>query len=178
MSQTPKIIFLDFDGPLHPTTAIDGVRRPPDEASFLERDLFRWAFHLDVALSKAKDRENILIAAHSSWRQIPGLSQNLIREKLGPRLGAQYVGMTRPELKRWESIQEMCKRGGFDDFLIIDDAINEFPENLPQLVVCNPLKGLSDPTIQRRVIDWANEGQEHTEKHGHSSKRKIASAAH
>lgn len=154
---TQKVIFLDFDGPLHPSTAIEGIRQPPDEAACLDRNLFRWAIHLDILLSKLSNekRSSILIAAHSSWRKIPGLSQQLIRQLLGPRLAKQYVGMTRPDLPRWESIQEMCARAEFDDILIIDDAKDEFPAGLAQLVVCNPLKGLSDPAIQAQIFNWA-----------------------
>ena len=171
----PKILFLDFDGPLHPTSAIDGIRRPPDELSFLERGLFRWAIHLDMILSRLdeEERSSILIAAHSSWRQIPGLSQQLIRDQLGPRLGPQYIGMTRPELGRWASIQDMCERGGFTDFLIIDDAVSEFPTDLPQLVVCSPLKGLSDPEVQRKIAEWAGACQH--EKQQRRPERRLSS---
>lgn len=152
-----KVLFLDFDGPLHPSTAIEGIRRPPDAQACADRNLFRWAIHLDRIIGQLSEEQanNILIAAHSSWRQLNGLSQQLIRDNLGPRLAGMYIGMTPPELGRWASIQAMCDRGGFDDFLIIDDAQNEFPEDLPQLVVCNPLTGLSDPDIQARIREWA-----------------------
>lgn len=153
-----KALFLDFDGPLHPSTAIEGIRRPPDADACKERQLFRWAPHLEDALSTLSDeqRADLLIVAHSSWRKIEGLSQGLIRESLGPMLAEMYVGMTRPDLDRWESIQDTCQRFDIEDFLIIDDATAEFPAGLPQLVICNPLKGLSDPLVQSRITEWAS----------------------
>jgi hypothetical protein len=153
-----KVLFLDFDGPLHPAIAIEGIRIPPDEEACVDRNLFRWAIHLELILCAlpSEQRESILIAAHSSWRKIQGLSQDLIRRQLGPNLARQYIGMTRPELPRWASIQDMCERGGFSDILILDDAVDEFPKDLPQLVACNPLKGLSDPLVQAKVRDWAS----------------------
>lgn len=154
---TSKVIFLDFDGPLHPATAIEGVRIPPDDDVCVDRNLFRWAIYLELIISALppEQRESILIAAHSSWRKVNGLSQDLIRRQLGPTLARQYIGMTRPELPRWASIQDMCERGGFTDILILDDAVDEFPQGLPQLVACNPLKGLSDPKVQARIRAWA-----------------------
>lgn len=152
-----KALFIDFDGPLHPSTAIEGIRRPPDAHTCKERQLFRWAHHLEAILSPLSDeqRADILIVAHSSWRKIDGLSQSLIRDSLGPVISQMYAGMTRPDLDRWNSIQDTCARFDIDDFLIIDDATAEFPKDLPQLVICNPLKGLSDPVVQSRISDWA-----------------------
>lgn len=168
-----KVLFLDFDGPLHPSTAIEGIRRPPDAQTCKERELFRWARHLEEILATLSDeqRAEILIAAHSSWRKIDGLSQGLIRDSLGPVLSEMYVGMTRPDLNRWDSIQDMCDRFEIDDFLIIDDATKEFPENLPQLVICNPLKGLSDLAVQERITAWAT-----TESSSHKMKRPHVAA--
>lgn len=152
-----KALFLDFDGPLHPSTAIEGIRRPPDQQTCKDRQLFRWARHLEEIIAPLSEerRAEILIVAHSSWRKIDGLSQSLIRESLGPILSEMYVGMTRPDLGRWESILDTCNRFDIDDYLIIDDATKEFPEGLPQLVICNPLKGLSDPQVQDRIAEWA-----------------------
>ena len=153
---TTRVLFLDFDGPLHPATAIQGISRPPDEQECRSRDLFRWAANLESVFDDADEeiKSSTLIAAHSSWRTLPGLSQDLIRHQLGPVLSQMYIGMTRPDLSRWASIQDMVKRGGFSDFLILDDAVNEFPENLPQLVVCSPLRGVSDPDVLARIKTW------------------------
>lgn len=156
-----KILFLDFDGPLHPTSAIQGLHSAPDERIFSARNLFCWAHHLETIFTSLPEtqRQNTLIAAHSSWRRLAGLSQPLIRQYLGPNLGRQYIGMTRPDLPRWESIQDMCNRGGFENFLIVDDAVEEFPADLPQLVVCDPLLGLSDHKVQNAIREWMASGE-------------------
>lgn len=153
---TSRVLFLDFDGPLHPAPAIQGMTRVPDEQEIRSRGLFRWIPHLETAFAELDEdgRSSIMIAAHSSWRTLSGLSQDLIRHQLGPKLSPLYIGMTRPDLPRWESIEDMVHRGGFEDYLILDDAVNEFPAALPQLVVCSPLRGLSDPETCEKVRRW------------------------
>lgn len=150
-----KTIFLDFDGPLHPTESIRGIPSPITQQVIDERNLFRWVPLLEdaVANSPACVREGLCIAAHSSWRLRFDVDQQIVRNNLRS-LASYYVGMTNPALLRWPSIQDMCQRAQIEDYLIIDDAIDEFPQNLQQLIVCSPSKGLSDQDVMSRLTQW------------------------
>lgn len=148
-------IFLDFDGVAHSSRAILGLTQGISKQAITSRKLFRWIKHLEEIVEAAPQsfKDGLCIAAHSSWRNLKNLDQNLIRENLGS-LAPYYVGMTNPELKRWPSIQDMCERAQFDSFIVLDDSYKEFPESLEQLIVCNPLEGLSDPQVTQKIGQW------------------------
>jgi hypothetical protein len=157
-----KAIFLDFDGPLHPTDSIRGMGGQVTQHEIDKRGLFRWVKNLEQIIESAppETKENLFIAVHSSWRALRGLDQELIRKNLGG-LSMYYIGMTDPELGRWQSIVEMCKRGGLEDIIIIDDATSEFPDGLKELVRCSPITGLSDPLVLERIGGWLKESRTH-----------------
>jgi hypothetical protein len=148
-------IFLDFDGVLHPSRAILGLNQTITKHAITSRALFRWTKHLEEIVEAAPQsfKDGLCIAAHSSWRTLKNLDQNLIRESLG-NLAPYYVGMTNPSLGRWESIQDMAERAQFDSFIVLDDSYKEFPENQEQLIVCNPLEGISDTQITQKIVQW------------------------
>lgn len=150
-----KALFLDFDGPLHPTTAIQGLNGKVSEKDIQDRGLFRWIPILEEIVRSApkKTQDDLHIVGHTSWRQSNVATQDLIRKSLRS-LSPYYVGMTNPELPRWESIVEMCERAKLDDIIIIDDNYSEFPTGLPQLMVCNPLLGISDARISEKISHW------------------------
>jgi hypothetical protein len=163
-----KAIFLDFDGVLHPSTAIEGINLHITQETIESRDLFRWVPHLEEAIAAAPEafKEDLLIAVHSSWRMIQGLDQALIRKSLRT-LGPYYVGMTDPNLQRWPSIQNMCHRAEIESILILDDAYEEFPADLIQLITCSPLTGLSDDSVKKKITGWLT---------GHQSTHKMATS--
>lgn len=151
-------IFLDFDGVLHPAPAIIGLQNHISRNDIEKRGLFRWVAHLEKAIADTPNdiKSDLCIAVHSSWRQLANIDQQLIKEHLGS-LMHYYVGMTNPELPRWESIKEMVSRAGFDSFIVIDDAVQEFPHELEELVVCNPLRGISDEQVMGRIQSWLHQ---------------------
>ena len=57
---------------------------------------------------------------------------------------------------REPSINAMVNQAQIDSFLILDDAYQEFSVLVGNLVVCNPLLGVSDPEVQAKVRDWLN----------------------
>ena len=143
-------LFLDFDGVLHPVTAIEGLtpHHPQLLDAMRSRDMFRWVPLLDEILHA---NEDITIAVHSSWKQY--LDNAQLQEVLGP-LASRLIGITPRGTGRFHGIIELIERARIDNHIIVDDAIDEFPWNLPELVATNPLKGINDREVLDRISDW------------------------
>ena len=149
-----RTIFLDFDGPLHPTTAIKGLQ--PARGVLLaqessQRGLFCWLPHLEQVLAEHQDVD---IVVHSSWATYA--SNEELRTVLGS-LGERFAGITPRDMGRWEGIEHTARRFGLDNFRVIDDAISAFPLSLPELILVDPLRGLSDPQVLDTLQKWLTE---------------------
>lgn len=119
------------------------------------KGLFCWSEDLEDAIREAEQRtgDDIALVIHSTWRKQPWVSLQLLREALGP-LGHRLVALTSPHLEREDSILDLVQRAGIDDYIVIDDAAREFSPRIQQLVVTNPLCGVSDPAVLSAVQDW------------------------
>lgn len=148
-----RAIMLDFDGVVHPVSVIADWRSlnigPADLPRLVqERGLLRWLPVLSRALD---DHPDVLIAVHSGWR---GMTSNMqMREFLGP-LASRFIGVTSAELPRHAGIVEFALRAGFDHYLVIDDAIREFPPGFPELLATHPERGLEDEAVCLRLQQW------------------------
>ena len=124
------ILFLDFDGVLHPGSGQEGN-----------------AFSCASLLDQALERSEVDIVISSSWRfhasleHIVGwLPQGLSRRVVGVT-GDAFIG-------RWARHQEILawverhRRGA--DWRALDDATIEFPEACKQLIACSPRIGFSE----------------------------------
>lgn len=151
-----RIIFLDFDGPLHPVSAIDGLS--VDEFLFggwafwvYQRGLFRWRIMLEHLLALHPDVE---LVVHSSWRL--HLSNTMLRNALGEVLARRFIGITSCELGRRAGIEEFVERSGVEHFLVIDDNRYAFGD-FEQLVLVDHELGLSDWVVNQKIRAWLNE---------------------
>lgn len=141
----PKLLSLDFDGVLHPSTdildfATSGLG-PVAYAQSRPR-LFRWAPLLAEAL-RGTDCE---ILVHSSWRNT--VSDSDLRDFLAPSgLVRRVVGSAPRHRAREDAILEVLALMGVEqeEIVVLDDAVKEFSTLRPQLIACNPLLGISDP---------------------------------
>ncbi len=120
-----RIIFLDFDGVLHPfsecdvTFGVDGNGR----LRAIGNGLFRWA---DTLADLLEGCEDVLLVVHSSWREHMSIQE--LRINVPERLAKRMVDVTRPGDK-YESIQEYVREYGSEicDYRIIDDDEYCFP---------------------------------------------------
>lgn len=140
-----KLLFLDFDGVLHPTGGAPGTCMP-----------FEWLPTLVELLEPAPD---VLLAVHSSWREVH--TMEYLREFLGP-LGSRVLGSV-PHGPKSKSILAFLKSySEVRDYLILDDSTAEFsPELRTRLLVCSPLIGVQDPEIQLALKAWLALSGEH-----------------
>jgi hypothetical protein len=127
-----KLLFLDFDGVLHPTHF--SGESPFSRALLLEETL---------ALFSPK------IVISSSWRfthhleklqkTVPTFISNLI---IGAT-GAAVVG----KHPRFTEIQNYLQGYGSVDWRALDDSYWEFPNPCPRLIRCNPNTGITDRQV-------------------------------
>lgn len=143
-------IFLDFDGVMHPVSAISGLSpyHPTLDIEMQRRELFRW---LPVLEDVLKNYEDVTLAVHSSWKQY--LSNQQMHGILGS-MASRYIGITPNGVGRYQGILTLAERAGIENYVILDDAIAEFPHNHPQLIATQPSTGLSDPMVVEQLRFW------------------------
>lgn len=132
-----RILFLDFDGVLHPYTP------------YVEVPKFCWLHVLDKLLSTHKD---VRICVHSTWRY--EYRDEELRELLGS-LGDRFFGST-PRGPREQAIQSVLQanKAQLKDYLVLDDARDEFTEGLLNVTFLDGLVGISDVRAQAAVAEW------------------------
>ena len=124
-----KLLFLDFDGVLHPTTCAP--------AEMLGR-----AELLDILLTGS----SVEIVISSSWRHHHPLNE--LVALLPQRLSERVIGYTGDAvIGRFARHQEILRylssvKESFT-WRALDDSTFEFPPNLPNLIACNPNHGLT-----------------------------------
>lgn len=145
-----RVISLDFDGPLHPTSAVADWQRSDTPLAHLrvERDLFRW---VPILVELLEAHPDVAIMVHSGWRTL--CRDFELREYLGA-LGERFIGSTPLVGKRYAGIMQCVERFEISDYLIIDDADYEFPPGLPELVLVHPDTGISDQQVIARIRAW------------------------
>lgn len=133
-----RLLFLDFDGVLHPVVAKPGQSLP-----------FEWLPVLTALLSGARD---VAIVVHSSWAETFPLDE--LREFLGP-LGCRLVGAVHSGPKASSILLFLRSTPEVEDWLVIDDEPGEFPKDFPgPVVICDRARGISDPSVQAEVRGW------------------------
>lgn len=133
------ILFLDFDGVLHP------------EVCHSDEDLLCRLPMLETLLRECSTVE---IVISSTWRESRTLQQ--LQSLFSPDIAARIVGAT----PRWQDIQDEFSTGNYvrqaevegwlrqagrawESWVALDDRPYLFRPFLPNLVRCNPATGLS-----------------------------------
>ena len=133
-----KILFLDFDGVLHPSHFKEGS------------EFSRVRLLEDVFLNF-----NCKILISSSWRFHYPISD--LKEKLGRRLSEFVVGSTddafQGQYARYHEILEWLNFRGLCDWRAIDDSAFEFPAICGNLILCDSRIGIDISQI-KTLTDW------------------------
>ena len=122
-----KVLFLDFDGVLHPTSH--------GSVLFSQMNL----------LEDAVGNESCQIVISSSWRfhtdfaKLRGQFSRDLQERILGVTGEPYIG----SYARFHEINAYVQAQGIDDWRALDDAFWEFPKGCDQLIRCNPNTGMS-----------------------------------
>ena len=133
-----KLLFLDFDGVLHPT-------------HFAGQDPFNRA-HL---LEKTLEGSNIGIVISSSWRFTHSLEK--LQKLLPNSISSMVIGVTGSPVigkhPRYQEIVNFLQSHGASNWKALDDSYWEFPTPCPELIRCNPNTGISEKQIQE-LSQW------------------------
>ncbi|MBG6082434.1 HAD domain-containing protein [Rubrivivax gelatinosus] len=145
VTRPQRVIFLDFDGVLHPESVTPSSSNRFEYAADLEHMLTPWP--------------DVRIVVHSSWRVDHSVEQ--LRALLGV-LGPRVIDVT-PRLQREDSILaavEQLRRGGRQlDWCVLDDAPEEFSKvDQARLIVCDPETGVSAQRVQAELRGWLERG--------------------
>lgn len=132
------ILFLDFDGVLHPT---------PHASS----GLFCHVYRLDSLLQELPD---VRVVISSSWRLTRALDNAIAA--FPETLRTRIIGTTpavphifNPPL-RYDEIRAWINQNHYGgSWVALDDAQHEFPPGIPQLVFCEAEVGLDDAAVER-----------------------------
>jgi hypothetical protein len=137
-------IFLDFDGVLHPTHYLN-FQKVDGELIFSSDARCCWA---DLLWNLITDFECGLVI-HSSWRNSYTLQD--FRNMLPTDLGKRVIAVTEGQ-GRYESILNYVKRAHVKNYLILDDAADEFPDGCRELLLCDSDSGISSKKIQSALL--------------------------
>ena len=144
-----RILFLDFDGVLHPLGAIAGAKAPQTPAQI--RAGWPQTFeHLPVLASMLTGHENVGVVVSSSWRHY--LKEPELAELL-ESIDLYFAGAVRYG-PRDEAIRAYVQEHAIEDFAILDDVQKFFPGDWPQLILCNSALGISDSSVQQKLTEW------------------------
>lgn len=154
-----RVIFLDFDGVLHPLGTLAGAR-PPLEPSIIRERWPKALEHLGVLVSLLHGHPEIAVVVTSSWRMF--LNDEQLGELLAP-IGSWYGGpVGLPYQGRAIAIQAWLETNRVDDYLILDDQADYFPglaKAWPTLILCDSALGISDEQVQHRIRQWIDHGR-------------------
>lgn len=146
-----RVLFLDFDGVLHPATAhfaVDDVRMPI--AALRAAGLF---VHVDALADALRPFEDVGVITHSSWRLTHTDSE--LRSLLDA-LGSRVIGATDRSMDREESIAQAVRTRdlGSDDFRVLDDQPELFVQFRGNVIACDPARGVGDAMALDKLNEW------------------------
>lgn len=146
MSQATRVLFVDFDGCLHPlSTGLTSGGAP------VKTPHFGWLPALAEAL---RGHDDVGLVVHSTWRYEYDVDE--LRGLLGS-LGQRVIGAT-PRGPRLDSILWWTNLSQCTDYRILDDDASEFPSPPPpQLILCCPSTGVAAPAVLAALKKWLDE---------------------
>ena len=133
-----RLIFLDFDGVLHPL-----------DAHLPEAERFCWLPVLDSLLA---DHPDVHLVVHSTWRY--EYTDHELRELLGP-LGKRFAGSA-PRAPREQAIEMVLQANRqIQHHLALDDDAQEFSGSAVNVLLLDSMRGISDESAQTALLSAA-----------------------
>lgn len=154
-----RVVFLDFDGVLHPVSATAGVRPPLSPEQI--RTGWPGAFvHEEMVASHLRGHDDVGVVVTSSWRSF--LDDKAIGDLL-PWLEPWYCGtIGMPYRSRgvgvraWLNAHPQVKQ-----FCILEDQPAFFPGHWPTLFHCRPMEAFRTGLVFLQLKMWLDESAAH-----------------
>lgn len=150
------VLYLDFDGVLHPEDVWRHPRRGTHVRSPAGHSLFEHNLLLESLLSHAPD---VQIVLSTSWVRVFSFSRAV--RQLAVEVQARVIGATfhsemhmdafaaRP---RWEQILLDVRRRQPCDWIAVDDDTEGWPdEHRQRLVASDPVRGIGHPDVRAQL---------------------------
>ena len=140
-----RLLFLDFDGVLHPTSVTENTP----------------LFCREHALQDALAGNECAIVISSSWRHHYPAGELLTR--LSPATRERVVGFTGEayigKWPRYQEIQVYLMKNQNPSWRALDDSWNEFLPGCPDLLWCDPNRGIDESQVSalNRWLSYAIE---------------------
>ncbi|WP_170291464.1 HAD domain-containing protein [Dechloromonas hortensis] len=147
-----KVLYLDFDGVLHP----DGTEAIDDRGRLIANPaLFSW---LPVLVELLKPFPEVRIIVSSDWRRL--FDDAALIRLLGP-LGNRFAGVVeRIAPPRAQEILHDAQTRGLSDWIALDDhrSVHQAARMDPRFIACEPVLGVTSDQVQLAVRMWLARG--------------------
>lgn len=148
-----NIIFLDFDGVMHPVGACVW---DADNQTMRANDAFRWWPQLERALEASPDV--VYLVVHSTWRLMWETDEELLA-MLPVSMRPYVLGCTdRQYASRARSIEAYVEQHGITNFVVLDDEPQAFAPGYTRLIPCDGQQGLSQRTVLASLTEKLRSG--------------------
>ena len=132
-----RLIFIDFDGVLHPLNA-----------QLPEGERFCW---LPVLVRLLAGHPDVHLVVHSTWRY--EYTDPELRALLGP-LGHRFAGSA-PRAPREQAIETVLQANRHVRYhLALDDDAREFSGSAVNVLLLDSMRGISDESAQAAIATW------------------------
>ena len=139
-----SILFVDFDGVFHAMESRDFEYCGNALVVSDNPDLFLWA----PLLWKIIEPHPVELVVHSSWRHLYSAGELIARfpAAMQPRIAGVTEGR-----ERHQSILNYVCMNDVKRFAVLDDSPEAFPENWPNLILCDSQRGINDAEILAKI---------------------------
>lgn len=160
-TQRLRILYLDFDGVLHPAD----VWFVPEQGFRLgagydgRHALFE---HANLLAALLRPYDDVRIVLSTSW--VPAIGLAAATARLPKELASRVVGATFSPLlhgpqfgsmARGYQILDHTRRNGVPDWVALDDDARGWPGGgRKRLIKTDTVRGLNDPAPQTKLTDW------------------------
>lgn len=153
-----RVLFLDFDGVLHPLgLRLEGNRvvNGKPVAKVIQVDFFCWNALL---MNILQDHPDVKLVVHSSWRDYH--TPEAIRDYLGPQLGSRFLGCTQEGFKYESICQWLTGHPEVTTYRILDDDVASFDREpaVQGFIACEYRSGIAAAGVRAQLDDWLASG--------------------
>lgn len=147
-----KILFLDFDGVLHPASVYLVGKVPMLKCDDPALSLFCWAPLLEQALTPYP---HIKIVLSTTWAKVfgHGVAKYYLPASLRERVIAGTERFQRNRYTRGQEIKTWAEKYGYYQWIAIDDDVYDWPRLLEdKLIACDEELGLSEKATYEALV--------------------------